>query len=49
MRIGLMLPHIGPHASPGYVRDFAQAAEALGFYSLWAAEHVAVPRRFDSL
>lgn len=49
MEVGVQLPHIGYHASPAYVRDYAQAAEALGFDSVWVADHVAVPRRADSV
>jgi probable F420-dependent oxidoreductase len=48
MEIGLQLPHIGEHATPAFVRDFAQAAEELGFDGLWAADHVAVPRTTGS-
>ncbi|GAA1738745.1 TIGR03619 family F420-dependent LLM class oxidoreductase [Luedemannella helvata] len=48
MEVGLQLPHLGEHATPSFVRDFAQAAEELGFDGLWAADHVAVPRRIRS-
>jgi probable F420-dependent oxidoreductase len=48
MELGLQLPHLGEHATPSYVRDFAQAAEELGFDGLWAADHVAAPRRVRS-
>lgn len=30
----------GSNLSPGAIRDYAQAAEALGYESLWAADHV---------
>ncbi len=48
MRIGLTLPHIGPLASAEFVRDFAQDADQLGFASLWAVDHLAVPDRIES-
>ena len=34
---------------PAYVRDFAQAAEALGFHSVWVPEHIVFFQRYDSV
>lgn len=48
MELGLALPHTGPLASADFVRDFAAAADACGFASLWAVDHVAVPHHIES-
>ena len=34
---------------PAYVRDFAQAAEALGFHSVWVPEHIVFFEHFESV
>ncbi len=34
---------------PAYARDFAQAAEALGFHSVWVPEHIVFFEQFDSV
>jgi probable F420-dependent oxidoreductase len=49
MQFGLSIPHTGPGASPEAVRDISQAAEELGYDSLWVGDHVALPRRTASL
>src|SRR5581483_2368228 len=48
MRFGLMVPHIGRSAGPASLRDVAQAAEGLGFSSLWTADHVVRPAEVHS-
>ncbi|GIU93474.1 MAG: F420-dependent oxidoreductase [Acidimicrobiia bacterium] len=40
---GLHLPHFGPIATPQFMAEVAQAAESLGFRSLWLSDHVVVP------
>lgn len=40
MRIGIFVPLGNPFATPEYVRVLGQQAEALGFGSIWVAEHV---------
>jgi probable F420-dependent oxidoreductase len=40
MRLGLCVPLVNPVATPEYLRALATHAEALGFHSLWAGEHV---------
>lgn len=40
MQIGVKLPTSGPFAGPGAIRDLAQAAEALGYDSVWVQDHV---------
>ena len=34
---------------PAYVRDFAQAAEAVGFHSVWVPEHIVFFQRYTSV
>ena len=40
MKIGLMPPFASPIATPEFISRSARAAEAAGFHSLWAPEHV---------
>lgn len=40
MRIGLIVPHFGSHASRDRLVDGARAAERLGFDSLWVRDHL---------
>ena len=42
MHFGVILPNYGPGSSPDAVRRIAEAAEQLGFDSVWATEHVIV-------
>jgi len=48
MEFGLHLPHLGRSASRDILRGFAQAAEQVGFDSLWVSDHVIVPRSLAS-
>jgi len=43
MRIGFFGYNTGPLATPDTATEVAQAAEQLGFESLWVAEHMVVP------
>ncbi len=43
MHIGICLPNYGRASSPEAIREVAQAAEALGFDSLWTTDHILVP------
>jgi probable F420-dependent oxidoreductase len=43
MRLGFVLPHIGPLASPAAIIAAAQHAEALGYDSLWVTDRVLFP------
>ncbi len=43
-----MLPHTGPSATPSFMRDFAQAAEAGGIDGLWAVDHLVLPHHSES-
>ena len=42
MHLGLILPNFGAGSSPAGIRRAAQAAEALGFDSVWTTEHIVV-------
>ena len=43
MRLGFILPHIGPWASPDALTRVATQAEAVGFDSLWVTDRSLVP------
>ncbi len=45
MRVGLHVLGIGPGARPEVIRAVAKAAEAAGFATLWAGEHVVLVDR----
>jgi len=38
-----------PRFGPAYARDFAQAAEAVGFHSVWVPEHIVFFARYESV
>jgi len=42
VHFGVILPNFGPESSPARIRAFAEAAEKLGFHSVWATEHIVV-------
>jgi probable F420-dependent oxidoreductase len=42
MHLGVILPNFGPSSSPERIRGVAEAAEALGFDSVWTTEHIVV-------
>jgi len=51
MKYGAFLPHIGPLARGDVrtnIRMTAQTAEALGFDSVWAADHIVIPQQINS-
>ena len=48
MRFGVHLPHFGPFVSREGLRAFAQRADALGFDSVWASDHIAWPETVTS-
>ncbi|SNS86951.1 TIGR03619 family F420-dependent LLM class oxidoreductase [Rhodococcoides kyotonense] len=49
LQIGLSLPQLGDHVDVVAVRDFAVAAEELGFSSLWVQEHLFYPEANESI
>ena len=51
MEYGVVLPHVGPHARERVVeriQTVARQAEALGYHSLWAADHIVLPTQLIS-
>lgn len=42
-RIGVSLPHVGPHAGPDAVVAVARAAERLGFHAVSATDRLLIP------
>lgn len=48
MKFGIAFANTGPFAEPGAAVEFARAAEAAGFDSLWTVEHVVVPAGYQS-
>ena len=49
MKFGLYGINMGPCSVPAVAARVAQAAEAAGFDSLWAGEHVVLPTRRSRL
>ncbi|WBC07484.1 LLM class F420-dependent oxidoreductase [Micromonospora sp. WMMA1947] len=47
MQLGLSLPTVGPPGRRRYLIDVAEAADELGFHSLWISSHVALPKQRD--
>ena len=45
---GCSLPSRGPMAGPEALRSLAQAAEALGFDSVWVSDHIVLPKQVSS-
>lgn len=43
VRVGLCLPQLGEHVTAGAFTEFCQRAEAAGYSSLWAQEHLFFP------
>ena len=48
MKFGVMLPGTGPLAGARAIESVARQAERLGFTSLWASDHVAIPLESES-
>jgi probable F420-dependent oxidoreductase len=42
VHFGVILPNFGPESSPARIRAIAEAAEELGFHSVWTTEHIVV-------
>jgi len=42
VHFGVILPNYGAHSSPDGVRRVVEAAEKLGFHSVWTTEHIVV-------
>lgn len=48
MKFGVLLPHVGISASPAAITEVAQAAEELGYASVWVGDHIALPGNYQS-
>jgi len=48
MKFGIVFANTGPFTQPEHALEFACAAEAAGFESLWTVEHVVVPAGYES-
>ena len=48
MKFGIAFANAGPFALPEFAAAMAEAAEGLGFESLWTVEHVVVPEGYGS-
>jgi probable F420-dependent oxidoreductase len=48
MKLGVLAPQMGWNASAEACRDVAQAAEDLGYASVWTADHVVMPKSYES-
>lgn len=44
MNVGVSLPTVGPIAEREFVLESARAADRLGFHSVWATDHVVIPK-----
>jgi probable F420-dependent oxidoreductase len=48
MKVGIMFANVGPFGEPEGLVNLARSAESVGFESLWAVEHVVVPKGYAS-
>jgi len=48
VKFGIVFANTGPFCDPTAAVDFARAAEAAGFESLWTVEHTVVPSGYES-
>jgi probable F420-dependent oxidoreductase len=48
MDVGILAPQIGRNSGRTPIRDVAQAADELGFSSVWVTDHLIVPTTVDS-
>ena len=46
MKFGVMLPHFRHLASPQNIRRVAEAAEGLGYDSIWISDHIVIPNPY---
>lgn len=49
MKFGIVPINLGEFIDPLVVIPFVQKAERLGYESVWTAEHVIIPKRYDSV
>lgn len=49
MKFGIVPINLGEFTDPEVMTVFVQKAEALGYESVWTAEHVIIPKHYDSV
>jgi probable F420-dependent oxidoreductase len=49
MKFGIVPINLGGFTNPDVLIPFVQRAEALGYESVWTAEHVIIPKSYDSV
>ena len=49
MKFGIVPINLGEFTDPQVVIPFVQKAERLGYESVWTAEHVIIPKHYDSV
>ncbi len=47
LRFGVYVPTTGPYANADSLREVTQAAEALGYDSIWTGDHIVIPKGVD--
>ena len=47
MKVGVIIPNFSTPADPATIVEIAQAAEQLGFDSVWTTDHIMMPRGYD--
>jgi probable F420-dependent oxidoreductase len=48
MEIGVRIPHVGPQASPDFVREWCTTADQSGYGILWGVDHLVMPQKVES-
>lgn len=48
MKLGVLIPHIGPHVNRAFVKAFGEMAEEAGVDSIFVFDHVVYPRSYTS-
>jgi probable F420-dependent oxidoreductase len=48
MEIGVRIPHVGPQASPDFVREWCTTADQGGYGILWGVDHLVMPQKVES-
>ena len=49
MKFGIVPINLGEFTNPEVMTAFVQKAEALGYESVWTAEHVIIPKHYESV
>lgn len=49
MKFGIVPINLGEFTDPQIMIPFVQQAERLGYESIWTAEHIIIPKQYDSV